>query len=525
MRCALLIAAGLLAASPATSVASQRFIVVIGNNQGQRDETTLRYAERDANQVAEVFERVGGVPPQNTVRAFGSDAEGVRAVLAQVSDRISKASASDEDTALIVYYSGHADAQGLHLGDSPLAYQELESIVRSIPARVRVLILDGCRSGGLTRVKGGRPVEPFAIKIDNRLNVEGVALITSSAAGEDSHESDRLRGSFFTHHLLSGLMGAADLDTNSKLTLAEVYNYAYEHTLRSSQRTLSLQHPTHAFDIKGRGEFVLTDLGSDKRRSGALRLHEPGLYLVMATDADGPIVAEVAVREPNTKVALPAGTYFVQQRGPSEYREYRVSLDAGQQRNLDEIEHRTVAYARLVRKGGPEKNASQGLFVAVGASGAVIDGVGISRDLLATYALDLPWATFSARFRWGDRGRSQTGPQLQLTHDELAGAIAAQRFFDLPVVSAGVGLIVEGVHHRQRFETSGNAPARTAWGLTLGALVTIEVDLVWGATLRVEGGPMTHVYRQVETQAGAAAGDVTTSRFTWAASGGLGWRF
>ena len=41
---------------------------------------------------------------------------------------------------------------------------------------------------------------------------EGVVFLTSSSANEDAHESDTLKGSFFTHYLVSGMLGAADTD-------------------------------------------------------------------------------------------------------------------------------------------------------------------------------------------------------------------------------------------------------------------------------------------------------------------------
>ena len=33
------------------------------------------------------------------------------------------------------------------------------------------------------------------------------------------------------------------------------YAYSYEQTLRSSNRTLNVQHPTYEFDVKGRGDL------------------------------------------------------------------------------------------------------------------------------------------------------------------------------------------------------------------------------------------------------------------------------
>ena len=42
-------------------------------------------------------------------------------------------------------------------------------------------MLDTCKSGSLTRVKGGRPTRPFAISVQDNLGSEGTVFITSSA--------------------------------------------------------------------------------------------------------------------------------------------------------------------------------------------------------------------------------------------------------------------------------------------------------------------------------------------------------
>ena len=70
--------------------------------------------------------------------------------------------------------------------------------------------MDSCRAGVVTRVKGGRKGPTFAIDWDQSMDAEGVAILNSSAAGEDAQESDRLRASFFTRFFASALIGAAD---------------------------------------------------------------------------------------------------------------------------------------------------------------------------------------------------------------------------------------------------------------------------------------------------------------------------
>src|SRR5262249_44102317 len=154
------------------------------------------------------------------------------------------------DVMLWVYYSGHADPDGLHLGRSTLALDDLRGLVRGSAAPLRLLLVDSCKSGALTRVKGTRPAAPFEIRLENTHASEGVVFITSSAANEDSQESDELRGSIFTHFFASGLLGAADRSGDDKVSLAEAYAYAYEQTVRATSRLRGTQHPTFRLDVK-----------------------------------------------------------------------------------------------------------------------------------------------------------------------------------------------------------------------------------------------------------------------------------
>ena len=135
----------------------------------------------------------------------GGDADAARAALIALNDRIR--TAGPADTMLVVYYSGHADAEALHLGATNFALTQLEQLVRGSPAAFRLLVVDACRSGALTRVKGGKPANPFPIALGDTLAADGVVFWTASAASEEAQESDTIKGSFFSHFLVSGLAG------------------------------------------------------------------------------------------------------------------------------------------------------------------------------------------------------------------------------------------------------------------------------------------------------------------------------
>ncbi|MEZ4468640.1 MAG: caspase family protein, partial [bacterium] len=229
-----------------------RFAVVIGANRGEADEVVLRFAERDAARFADVLTGFAGVPEEHLTLLKGRDAGRVQAAFAPLAGRIAAAGAAGHETVLFVYYSGHADAQALHLGGSRLPLAGLKGLVDAAGATVAVLVVDACRSGALTRVKGAAPAEPFEIHAEDRLASEGTAIIASSAAGEDAQESDQLEGGVFSHHLIAGLLGAADATGDRVVSLSEAYRYAYAETLRTTSRARFVQHPTYDFRLRGR---------------------------------------------------------------------------------------------------------------------------------------------------------------------------------------------------------------------------------------------------------------------------------
>jgi len=518
-----LIALGLLVHSSPSSAAGERYLIAIGNNYGAKDELPLRYAETDARRLADVLERLGGLAPQNTIRILGRDSQAVLEAIRNVDERIARQGSAD--STLLVYYSGHADAVGLHLGSTVLSYKTLKASVKGTKAKLKLLILDGCRSGGLTRVKGARPAKPFAIRLEDHSAMEGLALISSSAAGEDSHESDKLRSSFFTHHLIGGLLGAADRNADRKVVLSEAYLYAYENTLRSSQKTLSLQHPTRAFDIKGRGDFVMSDLGAKQGRSGLLVLAAAGQYLLRGDSEDGPVIAELATELQDSAVALNGGNYFVQHRLSDHYRNYDVTLRPGQTTALKQHKYERLAYARLVRKGAVTHSLSHSLFIMGGMNSATLDGFDFGPSLGLNYGLDLSWASFGLRASWSRQVDEVKMVESLRTHDAFKLGLSAQRFFDVGPMSLGLGLLAEGIRHQQNLEFSASTQTRKSWGTAFGGLATIELQLWSGAVLRIEGGPLTDVLLVAETKGGAQVEDKLVSKLGWFAAGGLGWRF
>lgn len=143
----------------------ERYGVIIGNNAGAPEDVELRYAENDASKLHDTLRGVGGFTPTNLVLLKGENADTVRRAIIAVNERVRASTASNGQALLIVYYSGHADAAALHLGRTMLQIRELEQLVRGSAATLRLLVLDSCRSGSLTRVKGGTSAAPVSVRV------------------------------------------------------------------------------------------------------------------------------------------------------------------------------------------------------------------------------------------------------------------------------------------------------------------------------------------------------------------------
>lgn len=232
------------------------FALIVGSNAPGPGQGELAWAEDDAREVAEVLRELGGFArervrlvlrptPAQLLAAVGALERDVRA--------------AGRPAKIFFYYSGHAKASGLSLGADELALAELRARLLAVPAALTVVVLDACQSGAFSRTKGVEPAADFSFNSRSRLDATGVAVLASSTGSELSQESDFLRSSYFTHHLLVGLRGAADDNGDGRVSLDEAYRYTYHHTLVATAATaVGSQHVSVEVDLKGQGEIPLS---------------------------------------------------------------------------------------------------------------------------------------------------------------------------------------------------------------------------------------------------------------------------
>lgn len=172
------------------------------------------------------------------------------------------------DDLLVLYFSGHGVRD--ELGSLYLAVKNtLRNRLRSTAiksdyireamdqsrSRRQVLILDCCNSGAFEQ--GTKAATGASVGTASAFEAGyGRIILTASDSTQYAWEGDKVIGqtdnSLFTHFLVQGLRGEADLDGDGEITVDELYDYTYENVKLATPK----QTPSK-FSSKQQGEIIL----------------------------------------------------------------------------------------------------------------------------------------------------------------------------------------------------------------------------------------------------------------------------
>jgi hypothetical protein len=379
----------------------RRLAVVVGANHGAADRIPLRYAVTDAERMAAVVTQMGGVEAAECIVLREPTRRALLDSLATARLRAAAVMPEASRVEVLVYFSGHADEQGLMLGRELMPYRELRTAIDGVGADVGITILDACASGAITRLKGGKPHRAFLTGAPG--DVQGYAFLTSSSANEAAQESERLQASFFTHALLTGMRGAADLSGDGRVTLGEAYQFAFGETLASTAKTQAgAQHPAYDIKMAGTGDVVLTDV------------RHTASSLILAADYDGRFLVLNANRQLVAELYKPFGRTVELGLEPGDYDVYfeqgrtllasSLKLVDGQRHELAREGMRETQRVPTRRRGGEaEETAGNDLLnrrtrvqVSTGVWGAGNrdSSITLVHGLTPRLGLDLSWVHF-----------------------------------------------------------------------------------------------------------------------------------
>jgi hypothetical protein len=237
------------------------FAIVIGNNEPpvQHGEglKRLRYADDDAvryfhflKQLAHdndiVLLTVSDATTQKRFphigrRALEPNQANLEAAIQRLAGRIRNAKAAGHETTVFFVFSGHGalDSEGnsfLALSDSGITGNLLqERVLAVLEADYFHLVIDACHAAGVVESRGMFDSEQDAEHVplqpsdkerlqgtDLQKRFPGMGMLVASSAFEESHEWSRIESGVFSHQVLSGLTGAADVNLDGKIEYSEL---------------------------------------------------------------------------------------------------------------------------------------------------------------------------------------------------------------------------------------------------------------------------------------------------------------
>jgi hypothetical protein len=456
-----------------------RYALLVGANRGNAGEEKLAFAAQDARSVAAVLTELAGFRKEDTWVLEDPTDDAVRDAFARLRTTVRGRAAEGERSLLFVYYSGHADAVAMHLDGAQLRWAEMTAQAKSVGADTRLIVVDACRSGSVTHVKGVRAEPLFALPNSEPEVPQGYAVLTSASANEDAQESVALGGSFFTHYFVSALRGAGDTNGDGRVTLLEAFQYSAEQTASSTAATTAgVQHATYRYHLSGHADLAMTAPAYDGTAT-TLRLNDPGEYLFRAGDSEGPLALDTMVNTKPRWVWLPPGKYAVQRRTSEQIYRGTVKLRAGDRRELRAASLEPTELASLTVKGGDSRGVGEakpmGLDLLVGAGGVGLQGLTLSTRGAVAFEWQVSPSLRLDAVLSGGRSTGQSA-LLRITQDDVNLAAGAR------VVAGGnawldvsIGARVGVAALEQRY--SGPSALDPRWQLTPLADAVARFDI------------------------------------------------
>lgn len=171
-----------------------------------------------------------------------------------------------EKDVVLVAFSGHgyfshadgnsywcpADADHAQSAQTMICVEDVYKKLENSRASLRLILADACRdipqeSAGLRRTSQTLSTD-FAKQLEH--TPDSIALLASCSPGQISRADPKLSHGVFTHFVLEGLRGKADVDRDGNVTLGELWDFAGDKTSLHVRETFNdVQIPRRKGDL------------------------------------------------------------------------------------------------------------------------------------------------------------------------------------------------------------------------------------------------------------------------------------
>jgi hypothetical protein len=256
----LIVAICLTSWSSLARAAGSAYVLAVGHNGAPSSgasegtsETPLQYADDDAAAFY-AFAREFSVDstlltvmdadtqmrfPREVAEARPPTLAALRTEVQRIRGLMQKDRERGDSTSLFFFYSGHGSRPkgappALTLLDGPLTHDVLyDEVLSAIPARYVHIFIDACYAEAIVRPRDADAVTVELTESDmaqyaarsTLARFPNVGAMIASSSSSQTHEWDGYRHGVFTHELLSGLRGAADVNLDAKVEYSELYAF------------------------------------------------------------------------------------------------------------------------------------------------------------------------------------------------------------------------------------------------------------------------------------------------------------
>ncbi len=250
--------------------------VVIGNKHYSTKAgiPDVEYADRDAKIMKEYLIRTFGFREDNVIYEEDATLGKFREIFGTGRNPRGKLFnyVKKDVSNVFIYYVGHGapdlqtqeayfvpvDAIPDHIADNGYRLQTFYDNLSKIPAKGVTVVLDACFSGSSASGQLFRGISPAMVRVKKEYQgPKNARVITSAAADQVSAWYPEMRHSLFTYYFLKGLGGAADSNSDGKITIGEMKLYLTDNVPYMARRLKGIdQQPV----IAGNDVDVLVEL-------------------------------------------------------------------------------------------------------------------------------------------------------------------------------------------------------------------------------------------------------------------------
>jgi len=277
--------------------------------------------------------------PSLVARARPPSWSELRLAVTRTAAQVARDRRAGQEPVVFLFFSGHghirADGSAaLSLQDGLLTRRTLyDEVLAKIPASAVHLFVDSCHAEALVRPRGERPGE-ISAKVTRTTAEDAAAFLggetlgrfpqvgafLSSAADQEAHEWDEYGHGVFTHEVLSGLRGAADVNGDGRIEYSELYAFLSSANREVKDPRARLKVNAKAPLLNGRSALVIAD---QRKRGGWLRGKTGTTDRLRIEDERGARLLDLRPEKGfSLRLALPAGRriFVTTQQGEAELR-------------------------------------------------------------------------------------------------------------------------------------------------------------------------------------------------------------